>query len=90
MNDLQTSPPQGQETSARAKLETCTLSSSDWTTCTEMTTAREANLTMRGARGLECVRDRVHARVRECVRGRVHAMMMFMFMLVFVNAALCV
>ena len=87
---LQTSPPQGQETSARAKLETCTLLYSDCATCTEMTTAREANLTMRGARGLECVRDRVHARVRECVRGRVHAMMMFMFMLVFVNAALCV
>ena len=67
-----------------------TLLYSACATCTEMTTAGKADLIMRRARGLECVRDRVHARVRECVRGRVHAMMVFMFMLVFVNAALCV
>ena len=40
---------------------------------------------MRRARGLECVRDRVHARVRECVRRRVHAVIVFVFMLVLVN-----
>ena len=44
----------------------------------------KADLIMRRARGLECVRDRVHARVRECVRGRVHAVIVFVFMLVLV------
>ena len=43
---------------------------------------------MRNARGLECVRVRVHARVRECIRGRVHAVTVFVFMVVLVNVCL--
>ena len=39
---------------------------------------------MRHARGLECVRVRVHAHVRECVRGRVHAVIVFVLMPVLV------
>ena len=40
---------------------------------------------MHHARDLECVRVRLHARVRGDVRGRIHAVIVFVFMPVLVG-----